>query len=220
MADAGILEVVKPEEDVSLEVFDSVAERAAEELGYKLLKEKRDKLEARNRLVQALAKLGIPVYDPDSVDRYKAATLKEARSQMWRREWRTGRWFAVTSAVLIGAAPLFVTSNRSIFVTLFGGGLVAAAITLIGLHLAKEQAQKIGWRKQFVSQHNASEIPTFVLTRALALRTECPDVNFEIESVMAEKIDPFLVAEAGGEHFYIAYWNEPGFRAVEQVVNS
>lgn len=218
MADTGILEVMKPEEDASLEVFDSVAERAADELGYKLLKEKRDKLVARNRLVQALTKLGIPVYDPATVERYKAATLKEARAARWRREWRIARWFAASSAGLIGTALLLFMHDRAIFSGLLGAGLIALAIGIIGVKLVYDEVGKIGWRKQFVSQHNTSEIPTFVLERALMLRTECLGVKFEIESIMAEKIDPFLVVEAGGEHFYIAYWSEPGFRAMEKTI--
>ena len=56
-------------------------------------------------------------------------------------------------------------------------------------------------------------VPEFALRKALQIKKLVPDVQFAIEELNISKFDPdpFLIASAGDELYYIEVWDEPKF---------
>lgn len=63
----------------------------------------------------------------------------------------------------------------------------------------------------------ARPVPEFALSRAIEIKREIPDVTFEIEELVTQRIDPFLIMRYGNEVHYLDVWDEPGFEGRRTV---
>lgn len=66
------------------------------------------------------------------------------------------------------------------------------------------------WTKTELSSYGRA-VPEFVINKAVQIKEWMPDVRFYIQHMNDPKADPFLVAVAGKEMYYIEAWDEPRF---------
>jgi hypothetical protein len=66
------------------------------------------------------------------------------------------------------------------------------------------------WSKRLISA--ASNVPPFVLRKAIQIKLACPKVKLYVEG-LENHPDPFLIATLDREEFYIDVWDEKDFEA-------
>lgn len=68
------------------------------------------------------------------------------------------------------------------------------------------------WGKTELSNYE-QPVPEFVLDKALRIKERLPEVVFHVQHLNEPKADPFLIASAGKEIYYIEAWDEPRFES-------
>lgn len=71
------------------------------------------------------------------------------------------------------------------------------------------------WERSTIEKYD-SPIPDFALSRAIELKQELRQANFEIEYLRVNP-DPFLVMVYGDKRYYIDVWDEPKFEGRRTV---
>jgi hypothetical protein len=199
----------------------SLAKQAQSVLGYGKLAQA---LCQQDSLSYALRKLGIEPLVPSSVEIYKA---RKTRPGMWSGK-KIG--MAYVASALTGAsvvARIMESINwagPTVANILTIAGLAVMAIILIaGLICLLDSSYRgsrktYSWRLLDIGSY-AGNIPEFALDKAVRIKQECPEVTLMIELLYentehAPTRDPFLVANLGGETFYIDVWDEKEYEAV------
>lgn len=68
------------------------------------------------------------------------------------------------------------------------------------------------WHRTDLSSYERP-VPEFVIHKALQIKEAVPDVKFYIQHMSDPKADPFLLAVAGKEVYYVEAWDEPRFES-------
>lgn len=170
------------------------------------------------RLSQILHDLCIPVYSTQSVQEYKA-TMQGTENQKFRASIIRGLMFGIIIGTLVGfgASMLCKAINQQLFIAeylaiaiilgIFFGGMSFNTI----INLWEPSCKK--WRRDKL-EYYSNHVPTRALALALAVQAKIPEVIFQIEYFAdhAEVADPFLIASAGDRKYYVAVWDEEGFK--------
>jgi hypothetical protein len=188
-----------------------------------------------NTLTNALIKLDIAPLNRVSVEQYKA---KKAKPGMWS-DVALGLCLApVALGLLLACARLTYLCNSpglinpgsagwNALYTL--GAFVTAALAVLsvilmctylfdGGHSGAHRVRR-EWRTEFLNGY-AGAVPDFVLSKAVQIKQECPQVCFLVEQLYETEelierraVDPFLVARLDKESFYIDVWDEKEYEA-------
>lgn len=226
------------EEEAELELLSGrveLAERAAEELGYDVLKKKieeRDLVEQKSstecQVLQTLSEVGpdaVP-YKPELVEKYKDEMVRMdmpflLRHRNWKAPERLVTFFAgalvVSIIVSLTGMAIQVFSYQWFALLLCGiAGLLNTAICFIAFNLTVDtiEYKPIGWNRHIISEY-PEQIPEFVLETALSVKERLPEAEFCIDSfVKNEGVGcPFLVMCYQRDEYYLEVWNEPKFKA-------
>ena len=206
-----------------------LAKQANSLLGYKRLASVAIE---KNTLANALIKLDIAPLNRVSVEQYKA---KKAKPGMWS-DVRIGLCVAPVALGLLGAcgfltylcnspSPKSPGWNALYMLGAFAtAGLAVASIVVAvaylfdGNHDGAHRATR-EWQTTLLSGYDGA-VPEFVLSKAVEIKQECPQVSFSVEQLYEteQRIerrdpDPFLVAHLGKESFYIDVWDEKEYES-------
>jgi len=184
-------------------------------------------------LVEVLRSLRSLPFTQDSVDAYKQDRAREA-TPLIPVETEAGklnvRWvleavivfnfavwiltgFVVSGIIAFGwAAPGYAL----IFFLTMCVGLRATHNKLVTFE-AYTLKGRATWHRRIV--RDLDELPEGITALAGAIKREVPNVTFIIDELFQNKqvIDPFLVIEHEGSHYYIAVWDEPGHNAQRET---
>lgn len=211
-----------PELDAAFEQS-SLAEEARQLLGISSLA---DYL----RLGQALDKIDCRPFTAKSVTGYMKSKERASKSLSPSKENICVAWAAISGLAAIGSLALlaiFTLSSDPVspwFVTWQIPGLCCFSMFLsfcVGDGFGKQRESR-GWRTYGLNEYSAHHaIPAYALQTAVDLKKEMPDASLSVVALESNfyKLchDPFLVATAGNQSFYIEVWNEPGYLQQREI---
>jgi hypothetical protein len=219
-----------------LEERKAFGEEVAETLNYKGVLEsvKAETIErpADVALLKTLCELGIRPFDRDSVFSYMDDQIKNRRNMLIKA-------FGIPAAVIGGfftailaIAAIFKIEGVDAMLSLMGGGAPLALLGpgLLGVGIFFIWAEhtvfvRHVWERsniEFVS-HKLNKkgqhmLPREALEIALRIKKELPEARFQVHMLeesrgffFALADDPFLEVRLGGESYFVAAWDEPGF---------
>lgn len=183
-------------------------------------------------LLKTLQSIGIRPFDRDSVFSYMDDQVKNRRNTLIKA-------FGIPTAVIGGfftailaIAMIFKIEGIGAMLSLMGGGapLLLLGPGLLGVGIFFVWAEhtvfvRYGWTNrdlEHVSYTLKSDgqqtVPREALEIALRVKKELPKVHLKVHLLeksrgflFAFADDPFLEVRLGGESYFIAAWDEPGF---------
>lgn len=190
--------------------------RAATLLGYELLQAKERAIALR----QALVELKVMPFTAKSVKTYKEAVSRETNRSVsvLKHEFLFGLSCLYYYGFLLAVGPALLGWIVAWQVTAVGA-VAALACYLGGKHLDGVEVRLFGrWRMNPLKGYPTA-VPQFVLKQAIAIEERCPGTTFLVDEFVRgdSVLDPFLVARAGEEEYYIAVWDEPRFEGLQKL---
>lgn len=202
-------------------------------LGYGVLQEKIEKEIAKNyhhpQLIDAFNELEIHPFTQSSVEKYMDLKLEDANHVPVVFE--SPNKFGLDSIVPIMGVSLgisLVFESVVIYnVVLFACGsvLTMGSLKMLCDYSSLFRVQRsfprssnlYQWEKIEISNYK-NEVPEWALNMATELKERVPASAFYIHELKEKtKIDPFLSVVCGEKEYFIAQWDEPGFKT-ERVI--
>ena len=209
------------------------ADTVGRELGYSSLKEAMAKetidMPVDVVLLKTLSRLGIRPLDRESVLRYKATQSRNLLNLILKT-FGVPLMTSGLLVILVVIAAALVNNGAAIKAIIFPWGAI------FGLGCAMTWAEhaivpRREWRIVEVSKNfihlDSHFIPRAALQMALDIRRALPDTRFVTHELLKDygswfkwleqmyhsvaDPDPFLEVHFGGESYFIAVWDEPGF---------
>lgn len=209
------LAIARPQPSpVPIEVLD-LADRALD-IGYRVLAGHVQKVTAFHEGTMALKGIGINVYDPKSVERYKKLAIFKTKYLMYSKYLI---WTAIVAPLAYVFARLSIMFKEPSVLAIFFGvlALIAACLACASLlayifRTTPPHDYTLSWDDTSIESYERP-IPEWVLRTAIQIKEEWPKSELVIEELRAKKrvIDPFLWVRYKGVRLYVSVWNEPKF---------
>lgn len=203
-----------------------LATRARKVLGYgageKVATARKAEAEKYQRIHDAFETVGIEPYSKESVGRYKEKKLRKANRFLGLLKWANSEaggsvWvgsmiLGIVSLTLNGVfGPGFHSHSPWLYAWYIPLASLVVFLGVPGIAICGEGKREFKWKTTKIDSYR-EPIPEFAQSRAIELKQHCPEVEFYVEELKADKvIDPFLVAYFGHDQYYIDVWDEPAF---------
>lgn len=182
----------------------TLAERAANELGYTKLRGQNMSATLANCLQQA----GIRPYNADDIKAYKESVLKKVNripSVIW--------WPVTILCCLLIATPIVAAVLSGMWLLLLAT-IISLFISGIIISETTDALTRHGWVATPLAEYR-EQVPTYAVETALAVHKELENAGIEhrllVEHLGSVSPDPFLVLEAQNSWVYLEAWDEPDF---------
>jgi hypothetical protein len=174
-------------------------------------------------LRKALYDLGIAPLDPDQVAKYQASKTYH-QHRVYSGAENVFGVLAIVGALIAAYAlcfgPMFLLRGEvwpPMRVVILSGGVTMMIGGIIARYVADEVPyESKTWQKKSLGDYGLTEIPDFVLERAVLVKEACPDAKLYVETLVSDRYsvtlrDPFLIAVQNGERYFLDVWDEPQF---------
>ena len=185
------------------------------DIGYRVLANRIQKVNAFHEGATLLKGIGIGVYDPKSVNRYKTLALIKAKYLMHVK-------YLVFTILLLPVAYAFALlcktfkdpSMPGVAFGVLAGIAVIGAIFFIVAYIVKTVSNeyRLEWTDSSIESYD-KPIPEDAIRTAINIRETLPQIELFVEELHARRrvVDPFLYVLYKGVRLYVSVWNEPKF---------
>jgi hypothetical protein len=174
-------------------------------------------------LADALRKLDITPFDPDSVRSYKRKKMEQICQRKTRGlvQFTPEPWDTFAGEVYISAIALARESGRSYgdrdntMLRFFSYRVPTFTLADSRIEYLPPYAVMLVW--DLVEHPDVpTEMPPYVERKAKQIADAIPGVTFETETLrdQSRNYDPFLVVRLGDERYYVEVWDEHDFEKI------
>lgn len=185
-------------------------------IGYRVLANRVQKVSAFHQGAALLKGIGINVYDPKSVLRYKRLAIFKTRYLMYIKYLIFTAILSPLAYGLMRVADIFKDGTSFSAISVGVSALVALCLAIVSLitYIIQTASKNytLSWDDSSLESYD-KPIPEEVLRTAISIKEEWPKSELGVEELRAKKrvVDPFLFVKYNGVRLYVSVWNEPKF---------